>query len=388
MKVAIVHEMLVKLWWAEKVVTSLLRIFPEADVYTLMYDEEKMGNDFPKASIAPAVFSLPSQKVFTLLKNQRLCLLFMARSIEQLDFSEYDLVIASSSAFAHGAITKPDTAFLVYSHSPARYLWDWTNEYKRDIGWKKSLKWFLMNKVFLKLRQWDYMAGQRSDLILANSQNTKQRIRKYHRREAEVLYPPVETERFSKKLELTDILLKKTWLEKWKYYVIISALTEFKKLDIAINAFQHFADVKLVIIGQWEHKAKLEKQAGENIMFAWAKYGDELVAFVQNSLWLIFPGEEDFGIVPIEAMAAGKPVFALRKWWLVETVVDEKTWAFFNEIDGNDFIENFQLFHTQNLKGIYSPEDCKNQAEKFSEAIFKSQLLEHIDKVKNKTINM
>jgi hypothetical protein len=120
----------------------------------------------------------------------------MARSVESLDFSGYDVVIASSSGFAHGAITKPETKFIVYYHSPTRYLWDWTNEYKKDIGATKGIKGFLLNSLFLKIRQWDYIASKRSDMSLANSENVKKRIEKYYRKDAFVIYPPIETTRF------------------------------------------------------------------------------------------------------------------------------------------------------------------------------------------------
>lgn len=380
MKVAILHEMLVKLGGAEKVVSQLIEIFPDADIFTLLYDEEKVWEVFPKDTIHPQVFGLRSQKIYKLLKKQRLCLLFMAQSVEQLDFSKYDLVIASSSWFVHGAITKPETKFVVYSHSPARYLWDWTNEYKKDIGWNRGIKWFILNKIFLRMRTWDYTASSRADMILANSKNTQSRIEKYHRKTSHILYPPVETARFAKSLELTDILLEKTGLQKWNYYVIISALTEFKKIDIAVKAFKGISNTTLVVIWQGEYSSELQKQSGENTMFVGPKYGDELVAFVQNSLGLIFPWEEDFGIVPIEVMAAGKPIFALRKWGLTETVLDWKTWAFFDDSEWSDFVLKFQKFHQANLNGNYKWEDCIEQAAQFSEKVFEEELKKYIDK--------
>ena len=397
--------MLVKLGGAEKVVSQLIKIFPEADLFTLLYDEDKVWNIFPKEKINQQVFSLRSQKVYKLLKKQRLCLLFMAQSIETLDFSWYDLVIASSSAFTHGAITKPETKFIVYSHSPARYLWDWTNEYKKDIGWNTWIKWLILGKVFLKMRAWDYSASSRPDMILANSKNTQSRITKYHRKPSHILYPPVETNRFSKTLELTEILLEKNNLKKWEYYIIISALTEFKKIDVAVKAFKKISDTKLVIIWQWEHREVLEKQSGKNTIFLWAKYGDELVAFVQNSMGLIFPWEEDFGIVPIEVMAAGKPIFALRKWGLTETVLERETGEFFalkqslsvlifsetvleretgeffEDPEWSDFVSQFQKFHTDNINWKYKSEACIFQASKFSEQVFATQLKKYIDKI-------
>ena len=366
MKIAILHEMLVKLGWAEKVVESWMNIFPEADIFTLMYDEKKTGNTFPKNKIHPQVFQLKSQKIYSLLKKQRLCLPFLSQSIEQLDFSAYDIVLCSSSGFAHGAITKPETKFIVYYHSPARYMWDWTNEYKRDIWAQSGIKWYILNKLFLKLRQWDFIASKRSDISLANSQNTQSRITKYYRKESEILFPPVETQRFSKQLPPPTPLLPMDG-EKDNYYIIISALTEFKKIEIAIDAFNQMPEKKLIIIGQWDYKKHLENRVtNKNIEFVWAQYGDKLVELVQESEWLIFPGEEDFWIVPIEVMAAGKPIFAYRWGWLTETVIEWKTGAFFDDKNGKDFVEKFLEFDTKNQEWNFTPEACLNQAENFS----------------------
>ncbi len=288
MKVAILHEMLVKFGGAEKVVESFLKIFPEADLFTLIYDEKKIGNFFPREKINSQVFSLPTQKRYNLLKNQRFCLSLMPKSVEQLDFSEYDLVLCSSSWFAHWAITKPETKFVVYYHSPARYLWDWTNEYKKDIWFNKWIKWYILNRLFLKLRQWDYIASNRVDISIANSTNTQNRIRKYYKKNSVVLYPWVETSRFWKKLD-NNLVFEKPFEN---YYIIISALTEFKKIEIAIEWFNKIKDSNLTIIWDWNYRENLEKLIlWNNVKFVWPKYGDELVYLVQNSNWLIFPWE-------------------------------------------------------------------------------------------------
>ena len=377
MKVAILHEMLIKLGWAEKVVENFVNLFPDAPIFTLIYDENKCSKIFPKEKISNQVWKTKTQKVYNIFKKQRLCLPFMAKSIESFDFSEFDLVICSSSGFSHWAITKPETKFVVYCHSPARYMWDWTNEYKRDLwlffGWKKYfLKPFIEN-TFFKNRQWDFLASQRSDLIIANSKNTQKRIQKYYKRDSVILYPPVETERFWKILEKNDF--QKPFE---KYYIIISALTEFKKIEIAILWFNRL-DENLLIIWAWDFRENLEKMIKkENIKFAWAKYWDELVFLVQNSLGLIFPWEEDFWIVPVEVMAAWKPVFAYKWGWLLETNIENITWSFFEDKFWEDFIEKFKVFHKNNLEKKYLPENCINQAKKFSKEIFEKQFLELI----------
>lgn len=375
LKIAILHEILVKIWWAEKVVEKLLNIFPDSSLFTLIYDEKKTGEIFPREKINPQVFKLKTQKVYNLTKNQRLCLLFMSRSVESLDFSDYDVLITSSSAFAHGAITKPETKFIVYYHSPARYLWDWTNEYKKDIWWEKGLKWYILNKVFLKLRIWDYIASNRADIVLANSKNTKKRIKKYYKKDSEILYPPIETSKFAK------IIAKKYTKKLENYYIIVSALTEFKKIDIAIKAFNKMPEKNLIVVWDWNHKTKLEKLVkNKNIELVWFKSQEELVYLVQNSLWLIFPWEEDFWIVPIEAMSAWKAVFALNKWWLKESVLEWITWEFFTEASWKDFVSNFLEFDKKNVSWFYKKEACIKQAKKFDEKIFEERIKEVVYK--------
>lgn len=380
MKVAILHEMLIKLGGAEKVVENFMKLFPDATIFTLIYDEKKCGKVFPREKISPQVWKSKTQKRYNLFKKQRFCLALMAISVENFDFSEYDLVICSSSWFAHWAITKPETKFVVYCHSPARYMWDWTNEYKRDLGlnswWKKYFLKPFIERTFHKNRQWDLMASSRADLIIANSKNTSNRIKKYYRRESKILYPPVETQRFAK-------ILEKNNFEKpfEKYYIIISALTEFKKIEIAISWFNKLEE-NLLIIWAGDFRENLEKLTKkENIKFAWAKYDDELVFLVQNSSGLIFPWEEDFGIVPIEVMSAWKPVFAYKGWWLLETNIEWVTWSFFEDKSWKDFIEKFEIFHKNNLKNIYTRENCINQAKNFSQEIFEKNFLELISKI-------
>ena len=380
MKVAILHEMLIKLGGAEKVVENFMKLFPDATIFTLIYDEKKCGKVFPREKISPQVWKSKTQKRYNLFKKQRFCLALMAISVENFDFSEYDLVICSSSWFAHWAITKPETKFVVYCHSPARYMWDWTNEYKRDLGlnswWKKYFLKPFIERTFYKNRQWDLMASSRADLIIANSKNTSNRIKKYYRRESKILYPPVETQRFAK-------ILEKNNFEKpfEKYYIIISALTEFKKIEIAISWFNELEE-NLLIIWAGDFKENLEKLTKkENIKFVWAKYDDELVFLVQNSSGLIFPWEEDFGIVPIEVMSAWKPVFAYKGWWLLETNIEWVTWSFFEDKNWKDFIEKFEIFHKNNLKNIYTKENCINQAKNFSQEIFEKRFLELINKI-------
>jgi len=380
MKIAIVHEMLIKLWGAEKVVENWMQNYPDADIFTLIYNEKRVGKIFPKEKIHPQVFSLRTQKIYNLTKKQRFCLPFMVKSIEQFDLSAYDVVLVSSSGFAHGITTESHTKTIIYYHSPARYMWDWTNEYKRDIHAQKWIKWCILNYLLLKLRQWDYEASQKHTTILANSKNTAKRIQKYYRKEAAVLYPPIETKRFEENISKKENMLQN--IPWWEYYIILSALTEFKKIGIPIRWFKEMSDINLMVIWDGDYRKELETLAwnSKNISFVWAQFWDNLVSLVQSSHGLIFPGEEDFGIVPIEVMAAGKPVFALRKWWLTETVIEWKTWSFFEDETGSDFVTKFIQFDTENQKWKYSSKNCISQASKFDKKFFEEQIRKQIKK--------
>lgn len=375
MKIALVHDLLVKLWWAEKVLEKLSKMYPEADIFTLIYDEEKVKSIFPKEKIKyiPKI----TQNIFKLTKNQRFCLPFMSRAVESIDLSEYDVVIADNSAFVHWCITKPETKFIVYYHTPARYMWDRTNEYKNEIWWKSWIKLFILNWMLKKLRSWDFPASQRHDITIANAFNVAKRLKKYYKLDSEVIYPNVETQRFNKEI---NWVYNKPFEE---YYIIISAITEFKKIDLSIKAFNKMTDKNLVVVWSWNYLEKLKeladndwyyKKSIQNIIFTWAKFWDELVYLLQNSKWLIFSWEEDFWIVPIEAFWAWKPVFAYRWGWLEETMIEWVTWEFFDKKDWSDFIKNFEIFDENIKSWKYDSNKIINHSKIFDEKIFEEKI--------------
>lgn len=368
MKVAIVHEMLIKLGWAENVVSDIVEIFPDADLYTLIYDEKKVGKLFPPEKIAwvPKI----TQRIYNLTKKQRLCLPFMSRAIESIDLSWYDLVIASSSWFAHWLITKPEAPFVVYYHSPARYLWDYTNEYKRDIGFNGGIKKFLLNLFMLKARQWDYLAWQRHDIAIAASRQVQWRIAKYYRRESELVYPSVYTNEFD---------IWESFLKDRQYYVITSALTEFKKVEIAVRAFAKLP-FDLYILWDWNYRDYLESIATPNVKFVGYCDRKTINEYYQNAKWFIMCGRDDFGIAPIEAMAAWIPVFALRQWGLVETNVEYLTWEFFDDPEGKDFIDKFKQFNENIEDNKYDRIKIRNHSLSFSKERFIEQFKKTLEK--------
>ncbi|MDP3975712.1 MAG: glycosyltransferase [bacterium] len=315
MKVALVHDFLFKLGGAERVLKELANLYPQAPIYTLIYDEEKCGQMFPRKRVVES--KLKKYPRF-LQKRPQLLLGKMPEAIEDFDFSEFDLVISSSGAFSHGIITPPRTKHLCYCHSPMRYAWDYTHEYlaEKKLSWWKEL---LARLTLHQVRQWDRVAADRPDAYLANSKHVAKRLRKYFQTEAEVLYPPVDIDRFY------------PHGESGEYFLMISALSPFKKVDLAVSAFNKMGK-PLLVIGDGEQRQALEALVGPTVEILGRKTDEEVRRYLQNCRALVFPGEEDFGIAPVEAMACGKPVIAYGKGGVLESVVDGITGVFFEEL--------------------------------------------------------
>ena len=370
MKIAILHEMFVKLWGAEKVVESFLEAFPDADLFALIYDESKVWSVFPKNKINKQVFSLPTQKRYNLLKKQRLCIGLMASSVESLDFSEYDIVLCSSSWFAHWAITKPETKFIVYYHSPSRYLWDYTNEYKNSLwinNWFRKIFKYFLNRLLLKTRVWDYIASNRVDLPVVASKNVAKRIKKYYKREDyKVIYPSVEIDKF---INFEEKIKKKD------YYITIAALTEWKRLDILIKAFNEMPNKKLKIIWVWNYEQDYKNMSkSKNIEFLWYKSWNKLIKLLKEAKGFLFASNDDFWIAPVEALACNTPVFGLAKWWLLETNKKWITWDFFEDENWEDFIWQFKIFEKNIDDWIYKEKELLKHVEQFSKKKFINEI--------------
>ena len=366
MKIAILHEMFVKLGWAEKVVESFLEAFPNSDLFTLIYDEKKVWKVFPRNIINKQVFSLPSQKRYNLFKKQRLALPLMAISVEQLDFSKYDVVLCSSSWFAHWAITKPETKFIVYYHSPSRYLWDYTHSYQKSLGLNKFLNYFVV-KLLNKTRIWDYISSQRVDVPIMASNHVAKRLKKYYKRDDyKVIYPSVEIEKF---INFESVI------EKKDYYITIAALTEWKRLDILIESFNKMPNKKLKIIWVWAYEKEYKNMIkSKNIEFLWYKSWNNLIKILKEAKWFLFVSNDDFWIAPVEAMASWLPVFGLAQWGLLETNKKWVTWDFFEKEDWSDFVEKFKVFEKNIETWAYKQEKLIKHVKQFSKENFISEI--------------
>ncbi|MBI5754372.1 glycosyltransferase [Candidatus Peregrinibacteria bacterium] len=362
MKVAIVHDFLLKLGGAERVVKVLAEMFPKAPIYTLLYDESAVGKTFPRDRVRTSF--LQNYPEF-IRKRNRFLVYKMPRAIEELDLSEYDLVISSSTAFSHGLVTNLKTRHLCYCHSPMRYAWDYANEYREENGlngWKKLLYAPLMKY----LREWDRTAADRPDKYLANSANVRNRLKKYYQAESDIVYPPVDVERFRAKESNEN------------YFLIVSTLTPYKKIDLAVQLFNKIRR-RLVIIGEGPQREYLQNMAGENIEFLGFKDDATVKEYMENCRALIFPGEEDFGITPVEAMACGKPVLAYGKGGVMESVLSGKTGEFFFEQNVEAMEDGLaRLMYNEKF---YKPHTIRKHSFNFSREIFEKKLLQKIRKL-------
>lgn len=315
MKVAIVHDFLLRLGGAERVVLELKNIFPQAPIYTLLYNKQKMKAWFNPADIQTSWL----QKIPKPLRIKHKYLLrMMPLAIESFDLSDYDLVISSSTAFAKGIVTRTQTRHICYCHSPAGFLWDKTHSYLEEQG----LGWFrrqLASHAIHRLRLWDKSSAKRVDKFIANSQTTQKRISKFYRRQSTVIYPPIPLwQPAAQDVPQED------------YFLIVSQLTKYKNIDIAIEAFNKLG-LPLYIVGEGPQRKELEKLAGPTIKFLGFLSDGEVAAYMKNCLGFVFAGEDDFGIAPVQAMKFGKPVLALRAGGAMETVAEGVSGEFFDD---------------------------------------------------------
>ncbi len=369
MKVALVHELLTMKGGAEKVLKVFSEMFPDAPIYTLLYDEQKLGDWFPKerVRVSRAQWSAVLCPLSSVRFNHHLFLRKFPGAIEAFDFSEFDLVISSSSAFAHGIITNGKPKHLSFVHSPARYLWDRTHDVldragKGPLGWLK--KWML-GRTFHTLRIWDSEAAERADVLLAASKEVQRRIALYWRRESNVIYPPVEDR----------------WLENPKseirspksYFFVASTLVPYKRIELAIEAANQLA-VPLKIAGDGPDRARLQNLAGPTVEFLGFQNHDQLAALYASAKATLFVGDEDFGLVPLESMACGTPVIGMRKGGALETIIEGKTGMFFDEPTSASLASVMTSFDT----AAFNAQVCQEQAHTFSRKNFERQIHEQI----------
>ncbi len=366
MKVALLHDWLIRYGGAERVLTVLHGMFPDSPIYFLLAREDLIKKHFPDARIHTSFLDrIPG--FFTW--SHRMFLPLYPGAVESFDFSQFGVFISSCSTFIKGVVTRPSTIHISYIHTPPRFLWDWKNEYSEELG---RLRRFVSFPLFHSMRLWDSSAAGRPDYLIANSQTTRARIQKYYRREAGVIYPPVSlASRFDEEALSGE-------RNAVSYFLIVSQLVPYKRIDLAIRVCNAM-NLPLIIVGEGPERKKLERMAGPAVTFMGWQPDDVVRSFYQNATAVLFPGEDDFGIVPVEAMSFGRPVLAFRGGGATETVVEGITGEFFDEPTPESLKIGLERILTKREK--YDPALIQKRARKFSKERFIRELRDFIKTV-------
>lgn len=356
MKMALVHDWLNQLGGAEDVLETLVGMYPERPIYTSLYWRDGMPSHWQDWDIRPSLIDrLPFSH-----SRQQLYFPIYPFAWEQFDFSEYDLVLSNKSGFCHGIITGPETVHICYCLTPTRYVWRYHQYAEQEqLGWltRRVLPPFL---TFL--RQWDRLAADRVDYFIAISQEIRRRIAKIYRRDAAIIYPPVDTSRFEPSNRVED------------YYLFVGRLVPYRRLDLLIEAFNKMKR-PLRIAGTGRDMARLQEMAGPTIEFMGYVPDADLPDLMARCRAFMFPGEEDFGIAPIQAMAAGRPVIAYAAGGALETVLSGTTGALFAEQSVAAIIAAVEGFDAEGV----SPAAIRRHAERFDVTVFQQQMSAFIE---------
>lgn len=357
MRIALVHDYLVQYGGAERVLECFTELFPDAPIYTLVYSPELMHGVFADRDIRTSfIQKLPFAK-----NRHRIFPQLMPVAIEQFDFSKYDIVLSDSSSYAKGIITGPETLHICYMHTPMRYAWDDCQKYTKDFYFPsivKKLVPFAMNYI----RIWDRVSAERVDHLISNSNFVAKRIKKYYKKESTVIHPPVNVGNFAVSQEKGD------------YFLMVGRLIAYKRFDIAIKAFNKLG-IKLKIIGRGPEMKRLMKMAGANIEFLGRVPDEELAGYYSKCKAFIFPQEEDFGIVAIEAMASGRPIIAYRGGDIPEHIEEGKSGIFFDSQTPEAVSEAVMKLNDSD----FDPEYIRSKVLKFDREIFKANISKYVE---------
>lgn len=354
MRVAIIHYWLVGMRGGEKVLEALCRMFPQAEIFTHVYVPEKVSATIRRHKVhTTSIARLPMAA-----RMYQKYLPLMPRALEGIDLTGFDLILSSEAGPAKGVITPPGSVHLCYCHSPMRYIWDQYHVYRDNAG---LLTRAMMPSMAAKMRNWDVISSTRVDGIAANSNHVADRIAKYWRRDSQVVHPPVAVEDFNP-VPAAD---------RGGFYLWAGELAPYKRPDIAIEAFNRLGKPLMVIGGPGKAERALARKANGNIRFLGHVKFDKLKRYLSACKALIFPGEEDFGILPVEAMASGRPVIAYGRGGALDTVVDGQTGLLFRDQSVEGLVQAVQRFEAEKLEHL-DPALLTTHAARFDEAAFVS----------------
>ncbi len=355
MKIAIVHDFLNQYGGAEKVVETLHEIYPDAPIFTTIFQAKKLPPMFSTFDIRTSFM----QNLPFLNRHFKKYLLLFPHAVERLNLEEFDLVISSSSAFAKGVITSKKTCHICYCYSPMRFVWDaeyYFSQENMNPFYRLFLPWTLS-----RLKRWDIITAKRVDYFIGISAHIRQRIKSAYDRDADVIYPPVDLSSFYISNEYGD------------YFLVLSRLNAYKRIDLVVEAFNRLS-LPLIIIGTGPYEKILKNNAKKNIKFLGRISQNEVSRYLSRCRGLIFPGIEDFGIAPVEAMASGRPVIAYAEGGSLETVLDGITGLFFKEQTPESLIETINTFEEME----FNPQKIRQHAEQFDKEIFKKKIYDYV----------
>lgn len=368
LRVALVHYWLVSYRGGERVLATFADMLPQADIFTLVLDRNSLPPSLRSRKITPSFLqSIPGAK-----KHYQKMLPLFPMALEQLNLSGYDLVISCEAGPAKGVLTSQHTCHVCYCHSPMRYLWDMYHDYREGNGMGAvSRAIFALSSHYV--RMWDLAAAARVDYFVASCRNAASRIQKHYRRESQVIYPPIRiAEGYI--ADHTD-----------DYYLVVSPLVEYKRVDLAIAACNHLGR-RLRVIGEGPELDRLRKLSGPTVEFLGFVPDEPLRAQYARCRALLFPGEEDFGAVPVEAQSYGRPVIAYGRGGVLETVIgfpaqaparpESSTGVFFSTQTLEALIEAIEAF--ESVEGRFSPPLIRNHVQRFSTARFKAEIGEYL----------
>jgi glycosyltransferase involved in cell wall biosynthesis len=353
-RVALVHDFLLDIRGAERVFLAMCDIWPDADVFTAVYDERGTEGRFAHRNVQATFL----QKLRPTSQSFRALLPLYPAAIESLDLSGYDVIVSSSSAWAHAVIPDEGTVHVSYCHNPFRYAW---NDRDRTLAGRDPVSRAVLRRLFRRWRQWDWIAAQRVDRYVTNSRTTQARIRAYFGREANVVYPPVDTARFAVG-PVAD------------HYLVLSELMPHKRIEVAVEAFTRLG-LPLVVAGDGPAARKLARIAGPTIRFAGRVSDADAARLLSSCRALVVTANEEFGIAAVEAQAAGRPVISVRAGGALETIEEGETGCFW-EGGAAELAEAVAAFDTEAV----DPEDCVASAQRFDRAVFARELPREVER--------
>lgn len=365
--IGIVADWLVTYAGAERVIKEFVDLYPKSVLYSVVdyLSDESRLHFHNKRAKTTFIQNLPSAK-----KKYQKYLPLMPLAIEQLDVSSHDIILSSSHAVAKGILTGPDQLHISYVHSPIRYAWDLQHQYLFEAGLDKGMKGFLAKWILHKVRMWDYRTANGVDHFIANSKFISRRIKKVYGRDADVIYPPVDVDRFT----LNE--------NKDNYYFTASRLVPYKRIDLIVEAFSQMPEKKLVVIGDGSEMQKIKSKASTNIEILGYQPNYVMEEHMRNAKAFVFAAEEDFGITPVEAQACGTPVIAFGKGGALETIrpygVKDPTGVFFDEQSVASIVETVKRF--EKVNDYIDPVFCRNNSLRFSNDRFRLELQDYIEK--------